>query len=88
MKGRKSDSGKNVIVKGAVVGGIAGALDVLLTYPSDFIKTQMMIDKKTNQKYLSSIDCLKKTVQQHGVFGLYRGVSFLLMCNIPKLALR
>lgn len=88
MKGRKADSGKNVIVKGAVVGGIAGALDVLITYPSDFIKTQMLIDKKKNQKYLSSIDCLKKTVKQHGILGLYRGVSFLLLCNIPKLALR
>lgn len=87
MKGRGKDGSKNVIVKGAVVGGIVGALDVILTYPTDFIKTQMILNKKT-KKYLNSMDCLTKTLAQHGVLGLYRGVTFLLLCNIPKLALR
>lgn len=40
------------------------------------------------KKYTGIIDCAKKTVQQNGVFGLYRGLSVLLYGSIPKSAVR
>lgn len=34
------------------------------------------------------IDCVKKTVQTKGFFGLYRGLSVLIYGSIPKSAFR
>lgn len=41
-----------------------------------------------NKKYTGIADCAKKTIQQNGVFGLYRGLSVLLYGSIPKSAVR
>lgn len=78
---------KNGFIKGALAGAITGALDVLVTYPTDFIKTRIQLDKH-NRKYFGTFDCIKKTIRQHGVLGLYRGISILLFANIPKVAAR
>lgn len=40
------------------------------------------------KKYNGIADCMKKTVQTNGVFGLYRGLSVLLYGSIPKSAVR
>lgn len=55
------------------------------------MKTQLQLDEKagTAAKQYSGIwDCVKKTVQRHGVFGLYRGLSVLVYGSIPKSAVR
>lgn len=41
-----------------------------------------------NKRFKGSIDCYKKTVQERGVIGLYRGLSVLLYGTIPKQAVR
>lgn len=40
------------------------------------------------KKYNGIADCVKKTVQANGFFGLYRGLSVLLYGSIPKSAVR
>jgi len=37
---------------------------------------------------LFPVDCVKQTVQSHGIKGLYRGLSSLLYGSIPKSAVR
>lgn len=84
---KQPNTEKNGFIKGALAGAITGALDVLVTYPTDFIKTRIQLDKH-NRKYFGTFDCIKKTIRQHGVLGLYRGISILLFANIPKVAAR
>lgn len=42
----------------------------------------------TPKKYNGPVDCVKKTIQNRGFFGLYRGLSVLLYGSIPKSAVR
>jgi len=84
--------GGNLGLKGIIAGGITGGIEICITYPTEFVKTQLQLDEKTakggNKKYNGIIDCAKKTVKSHGVFGLYRGLSVLLYGSIPKSAVR
>lgn len=76
-------------IKGIFAGGIAGAIEICITYPTEFIKTHLQLDETGDKKkYDGIIDCLKKTLKTHGFFGLYRGLSILLVGTIPKNAVR
>jgi len=67
----KKESGAKTIVKGFLTGGTQAAL----TYPTEYVKTQLQLQSKTNPQYNGIIDCAKKTVGEHGVAGLYRGAG-------------
>lgn len=67
----KKDSGAKTIVKGFLTGGSQAAL----TYPTEFIKTQLQLQSKSNPEFNGIVDCAKKTVSNHGVAGLYRGAG-------------
>ncbi|CAB1319960.1 unnamed protein product, partial [Coregonus sp. 'balchen'] len=70
-------------------GGIAGGIEICITFPTEYVKTQLQLDEKANPpKYRGIGDCVKQTVQGHGVRGLYRGLSSLLYGSIPKSAVR
>lgn len=75
-----------------VIGGITGGIEICITYPTEYVKTQLQLDEKTSKggtkKYSGIIDCVNKTVKGHGFFGLYRGLSVLLYGSIPKSAVR
>ncbi|CAD6996436.1 unnamed protein product [Ceratitis capitata] len=74
-------------LKSVLCGGLAGATDVVLTFPTDYVKTQLQLDEKGDRKKYSGVfDCIKKTSKQYGVSGLYRGMSTLLYGSIPKTA--
>ncbi|KAH8232245.1 hypothetical protein KR032_002542 [Drosophila birchii] len=76
-------------LKGVVAGAITGAIEICITYPTEYVKTQLQLDEKgANKKYNGIFDCVKQTVQQRGFFGLYRGLSVLLYGSIPKSAAR
>ncbi|KAH8278633.1 hypothetical protein KR018_006319 [Drosophila ironensis] len=76
-------------MKGIIAGGITGGIEICITYPTEFVKTQLQLDEKgAAKKYNGIFDCVKKTVQQRGFFGLYRGLSVLLYGSIPKSATR
>jgi solute carrier family 25 citrate transporter 1 len=83
--------GSSVGLKGIVAGGITGGIEICITYPTEYVKTQLQLDEKAGtaaKQYTGILDCVKKTVQRHGVFGLYRGLSVLVYGSIPKSAVR
>ncbi|XP_061603202.1 tricarboxylate transport protein B, mitochondrial isoform X1 [Phyllopteryx taeniolatus] len=75
--------------KAILAGGIAGGIEICITFPTEYVKTQLQLDEKANPpKYRGVGDCVKQTVSGHGVGGLYRGLSSLLYGSIPKAAVR
>ncbi|XP_066148837.1 putative tricarboxylate transport protein, mitochondrial [Euwallacea fornicatus] len=81
--------GSNKGVKGIIAGGITGGIEICITFPTEYVKTQLQLDEKGAAKQYNGIaDCVKKTVKNHGFFGLYRGLSVLLYGSIPKSAVR
>ncbi|XP_074640217.1 putative tricarboxylate transport protein, mitochondrial [Tubulanus polymorphus] len=83
--------GGSKALKGIIAGGITGGLEICITFPTEYVKTQLQLDEKITKdgkKYSGPIDCVKKTVNSHGVRGLYRGLSVLLYGSIPKSAVR
>ncbi|XP_066590592.1 putative tricarboxylate transport protein, mitochondrial [Prorops nasuta] len=83
-------SSGNIGLKGIIAGGITGGIEICITFPTEYVKTQLQLDGKTGagKQYSGIADCVKKTVKNHGFFGLYRGLSVLLYGSIPKSAVR
>lgn len=80
-------------LKGIIAGGITGGIEICITYPTEFVKTQLQLDEGSAKsgharKYSGPVDCIKQTVKKNGFFGLYRGLSVLLYGSIPKSAVR
>lgn len=69
-------------------GGGAGAIEAVIMFPTEFVKTQLQLQSKTNPIYKGPIDCVRLTIQQHGPFGMYRGLSTLIVGSVPKAAVR
>jgi len=65
----KKDTGLKTVIKGFLTGGSQAAL----TYPTEYVKTQLQLQSKTDPQFNGIMDCFKKTVKQHGVGGLYVG---------------
>ena len=74
----------------SVLGGITGGIEICITFPTEYVKTQLQLDEKAgaSRRYKGIADCVKITVREHGVFGLYRGLSVLIYGSIPKSAVR
>merc|ERR1719309_84194 len=85
--GAAAPGGSNKTLKGIIAGGITGGIEICITYPTEYIKTQLQLDEKVG-KYKGIVDCAKQTVNQNGVRGLYRGLSVLVYGSIPKSAVR
>ncbi|XP_055328086.1 putative tricarboxylate transport protein, mitochondrial [Paramacrobiotus metropolitanus] len=76
-------------LKGIIAGGITGGIEICITFPTEYVKTQLQLDERSAKpKYTGVIDCVKQTVRGHGVAGLYRGLSVLVYGSIPKSAVR
>ncbi len=71
--------------KNAVGGGVAGAVEVCLMYPTELVKTRMQLDPKA---YRGPLHCAASVVRERGVRGLYRGLTTLVAGSIPKAAIR
>ncbi|KAI4501722.1 hypothetical protein M0802_003057 [Mischocyttarus mexicanus] len=71
-------------------GGITGGIEICITYPTEYVKTQLQLDGKSGagKEYTGIWDCVTKTVKSRGFLGLYRGLSVLLYGSIPKSAVR
>ncbi|XP_043259440.1 putative tricarboxylate transport protein, mitochondrial [Colletes gigas] len=77
-------------LKGIIAGGITGGIEICITYPTEYVKTQLQLDGKSgaSKQYTGVWNCLTKTVKNHGFFGLYKGLSVLVYGSIPKSAVR
>jgi solute carrier family 25 citrate transporter 1 len=65
----KKDTGYKTVIKGFLTGGTQAAI----TYPTEFVKTQLQLQSKTEPQFNGIIDCFKKTISKHGVTGVYVG---------------
>ncbi|KAJ8005737.1 hypothetical protein DPEC_G00121010 [Dallia pectoralis] len=75
--------------KAILAGGLAGGIEICITFPTEYVKTQLQLDEKANPpKYRGIGDCVNQTIKSHGARGLYRGLSSLLYGSIPKSAVR
>lgn len=57
----------------------------MITYPTEYVKTQLQLSKNN---FKGPLNCVSRTVNEKGFFGLYRGLSPLLYFSIPKAAVR
>jgi solute carrier family 25 citrate transporter 1 len=81
--------GKKHPGKAILAGGIAGGLEICITFPTEYVKTQLQLDERSAKpKYKGPLNCVSVTVKEHGFFGLYRGLSSLLYGSIPKASVR
>ena len=73
-----------------VPGGLTGGIEICITFPTEYVKTQLQLDEKAgaNKRFKGIVDCVKVTVRQNGVRGLYRGLSVLVYGSIPKSGVR
>lgn len=71
-------------------GAITGGLEICITFPTEYVKTQLQLDEKlgVQKRYKGPIDCVRVTVRDYGIRGLYRGLSVLLYGSVPKSAVR
>lgn len=87
MGGMKSDPSEHparTLLKGFLTGGI----EAIICYPTEFIKTQLQLQSKTNPQYSGILDCGVKTVKSHGPMGLYKGAAPLILGSSFKQAAR
>jgi len=71
---------------GLLSGGISGALAICVTYPTEYLKTQMQLYEARSKRGM--INCAKDTVKMYGPLGFYRGLDTLLYFSIPKVGVR
>mmetsp|Transcript_39454 Transcript_39454/g.91543 ORF Transcript_39454/g.91543 Transcript_39454/m.91543 type:complete len:295 (-) Transcript_39454:153-1037(-) len=71
----KKDTGFKTVIKGFLTGGTQAAI----TYPTEFVKTQLQLQSKTNPEFNGIVDCFVKTFKKHGIPGLYVGAPVRIL---------
>jgi hypothetical protein len=41
-----SQTGSNTFLKGIIAGAITGGIEICITYPTEYVKTQLQLDEK------------------------------------------
>jgi hypothetical protein len=64
--------------KNLLAGGLAGAFEASVMYPSEYIKTQLQLASRKSTtsgalQYKGVVDCATQIVKQRGFFALYKG---------------
>jgi len=85
--GLKSDPSEGP-VRTFVKGSLTGFIEAIICYPTEFVKTQLQLQSKTNPEYKGILDCGMKTVKNNGFMGLYRGAAPLIIGSSGKQAAR
>ncbi|KAJ8312540.1 hypothetical protein KUTeg_009913 [Tegillarca granosa] len=73
-----------------ILGGVTGGIEICITFPTEYVKTQLQLDERSGKakRFTGPINCATVTIREHGYLGLYRGLSILLLGSIPKSAIR
>ena len=66
----------------AMVGGVAGAIQITLTYPTEYVKTVMQLEE--GKQFRNSFELYRQTYQKHGLMRFFKGYDCLLMFTVPK----
>ena len=71
------------IYKNVFAGGTAGMMSLISIYPSEYVKILIQNNPKSNIKSV-----VLETVKKNGISGLYRGMMPLMICSIPRSAIK
>ena len=66
----------------AIIGGVTGAIEISITYPTEYVKTVMQLYPEVNKR--GAVNCVKDTMAKGGYFRMYKGYPALLMFSVPK----
>ncbi|KAJ3127648.1 hypothetical protein HK098_005993 [Nowakowskiella sp. JEL0407] len=76
-------------------GAIAGGVEAVITYPTEFVKTQLQLQSKKTLNELNSqikfsgpIDVLRQTIKDKGFFAIYKGVDAVCIGAAVKAGVR
>lgn len=70
-----------------VSGAVAGAVEATVTYPTEFVKTQLQLKSSAFPKPTFT-NVITNTIKNYGVLGLYRGVGALVTGTAAKAGIR
>ncbi|KAI9294368.1 citrate transporter [Neoconidiobolus thromboides FSU 785] len=74
-------------LKSLTAGMIAGSIEATITYPTEYVKTQLQLPG-SNKLFTGPIDCLKKTITEKGIRTLYSGLSPMILGTAAKAGIR
>ena len=70
-------------------GGIAGGLETIVIWPTEYTKTLLQLQTNAQTpKYKGMIDCATQQINKYGPVGLYRGLVPALGFAIPKAGIK
>ena len=75
-------------------GWLAGSLEITVTYPLEYVKTQLQLQQRASamyagaDRYAGTLDCIARTVRERGFAGLYRGGGSWILFAGPRSAVR
>jgi len=69
-------------------GALTGLIEAIICYPTEFVKTQLQLQSKSNPEFTGMLDCASKTVKKGGPMGLYAGALPLIIGSSGKQAAR
>ncbi|KAH6684794.1 mitochondrial carrier domain-containing protein [Halenospora varia] len=79
---------KNTVGQTILAGGVAGGLESLITFPTEYIKTQQQLLKAPRGHKVSPFRLLIDTIRYKGVQQLYGGATAFCISNASKSAVR
>uniref|UniRef100_A0A663M7F2 Uncharacterized protein n=1 Tax=Athene cunicularia TaxID=194338 RepID=A0A663M7F2_ATHCN len=65
-----------------MAGSLAGMVATIVTYPTDVIKTRLIVQNRLEPSYEGILHAFYKIYHQEGLLALYRGVSPAILGKI------
>ncbi|KAM9538218.1 solute carrier family 25 member 43 [Guaruba guarouba] len=66
-----------------MAGSLAGMVATIVTYPTDVIKTRLIVQNRLEPSYEGIVHAFYKIYHQEGLLALYRGVSPAILGAVP-----
>ncbi|XP_009574468.1 PREDICTED: solute carrier family 25 member 43 [Fulmarus glacialis] len=66
-----------------MAGSLAGMVATIVTYPTDVIKTRLIVQNRLEPSYKGILHAFYKIYHQEGLLALYRGVSPAILGAVP-----
>jgi len=81
---------KESTVNSLIAGGIAGAVEATITYPTEYVKTKLQLQDALGgpKRFSGPISCLRISVKEQGLLSIYKGLSPLVIGTAAKAAVR
>ena len=74
------------VLQSGLAGGIVGAIEISITYPTEYVKTVMQLNERYRAMGITGV--FRHVYSTQGFLGLYKGYSALLLFAIPKNTVR